>query len=100
PGRPFAQGSDCALPHRCTLPMAEHRNLRVEIDSSIATVTLDRPEVLNALDARTIDELEAAVDEILVADEVRGAIVTGAGERAFVAGADINDLARMTPMSG
>jgi enoyl-CoA hydratase len=74
--------------------------LRFEVEDGIATVTINRPDKLNALNAATIDELATVVDEIARRDDVRGAIVTGAGAKAFVAGADIGELAQMGPIDG
>ncbi len=70
------------------------KNLHVQVLDSIATITIDRPEKLNSLDAVTIEQLRRAVETIRDTDEVRGAIVTGTGTRAFAAGADIAELAR------
>jgi len=67
-------------------------NVRVEVDGAFATVTVDRPKSLNALDTRTLQELEKAASELSQRPEVRGVIVTGAGEKAFVAGADIAEM--------
>ena len=58
----------------------------------IAVITINRPKVLNALDVPTLLELEAAFDRVERNDEVRVIIITGAGDRAFVAGGDIADL--------
>jgi enoyl-CoA hydratase len=69
----------------------------LERDGAIATVTINRPAVLNALDARTIAELAEVFARLAADPEVRVAIVTGAGTKAFVAGADINELARLDP---
>jgi enoyl-CoA hydratase len=75
-------------------------NLQIERDGAIAVVTLNRPKVLNALNGQTLTELEAAM-AALKADAAVGAIVlTGAGEKSFVAGADINELAEQTPVEG
>ncbi|GAA3106442.1 crotonase/enoyl-CoA hydratase family protein [Streptosporangium carneum] len=68
--------------------------VKLAVDGAVATVTVDRPEKLNALDYATIDRLSAALDRIEGDDAVRAVILTGAGERAFSAGADIGDLAR------
>jgi enoyl-CoA hydratase len=72
-----------------------YENILVERDGAVATVTVNRPKVLNALNHQTLTELGAAFDELAVDAQVRGLIVTGSGEKAFVAGADINELARM-----
>jgi enoyl-CoA hydratase len=75
--------------------MASYESLLVERDGPIAVVTLNRPKVLNALDAAMLRELAACFDALRDDAEVRGVIVTGSGDKAFVAGADINELARM-----
>lgn len=75
-------------------------NLLLDRDGAVATVTINRPKVLNALDSRTLDELRHAMLDLKRDDEVRVVILTGAGEKAFVAGADINELAGQTPVSG
>jgi enoyl-CoA hydratase len=72
----------------------------VERDGAVATVTLNRPKVLNALNQRTIAELGQAIDELEADPDVRVIILTGAGDRAFVAGADINELATQSPVNG
>ena len=64
-------------------------NVRVEVQGPFATVTVDRPKSLNALDTRTLQELEKAAADLATRDGLRGVILTGAGEKAFVAGADI-----------
>ncbi len=77
-----------------------YETLIVERDGAIATVTLNRPKVLNALNQRTIDELDRAIAELDADVDVRAIVLTGAGEKAFVAGADINELATQSPVSG
>src|SRR5207302_2046005 len=75
-------------------------NLLLERDGRVATLTVNRPKVLNALNAPTLDELRRAALE-LAHDETVGAVVlTGAGDKSFIAGADINELAVQTPSSG
>lgn len=66
-------------------------------DDRVARVTVTRPKVLNALNAATITELLDAFGQLCADDAVRAIILTGAGERAFVAGADIAELARLQP---
>jgi enoyl-CoA hydratase len=68
-------------------------NVRVEKNGMVATVTLDRPKVLNALNAATFAELSSVFDELEKDAAVRVVLLTGAGERAFAAGADIRELA-------
>src|ERR1700760_167491 len=74
--------------------------LRVERDGAIATVTLHRPEVLHALDAMMFDELERAFGELAADANVRVILLTGSGERAFAAGADIRALVETDSLSG
>ena len=75
-------------------------NLLLERDAAVAIVTINRPKVLNALNAQTIDELRRAMRDLQQDATVRAVILTGSGERAFVAGADINELAEQTPIDG
>lgn len=75
-------------------------NLRFDVQDGIATLTIDRPDKLNALNAQTIRELGEAIAEVRARDDVRGAILTGSGQKAFVAGADIAELATMGPVDG
>jgi enoyl-CoA hydratase len=72
-------------------------NLQFAREDAVAVITIDRPKVLNALDSRTLDELRRAVIEIETDPGVRVAIITGAGDRAFAAGADIGELAAQRP---
>jgi enoyl-CoA hydratase len=65
----------------------------------VALVTLDRPEVLNALDSETLRQLVEALESLDGDDRVRAIVITGAGERAFAAGADIKEMADATPVS-
>jgi len=75
-------------------------NLLIEREGATAIVTINRPKVLNALNTQTLDELRRAMLELKQDDSVRVVILTGAGEKSFVAGADINELAVQTPTSG
>jgi enoyl-CoA hydratase len=69
-----------------------YQNILVERKDHIAIITLNRPRVLNALSQATVDELDAAIDELGADEGVRAIIITGAGEKAFAAGADIKEL--------
>jgi enoyl-CoA hydratase len=75
-------------------------NLLLERDGGVAVLTVNRPKVLNALNMQTLDELRRAVLELKHDDGVRAVILTGSGEKSFVAGADINELATQTPTTG
>lgn len=77
--------------------MAEEKILLV-FDGPIATITLNRPEKLNAIDLGMLEELESATSEIEHHQEVRVALLTGAGERAFSVGADINAWSALEPL--
>lgn len=73
----------------------EFKHLLVETADGVATVTVNRPEKLNALNAAVLGELGCCFDALKSDAAVRGVIITGAGEKAFVAGADISELAKM-----
>ncbi|HKS95493.1 MAG TPA: enoyl-CoA hydratase-related protein [Terriglobia bacterium] len=77
-----------------------YETLLYEKRDGVAIVTVNRPEKLNALNQRVMTELGACFVEINKDDGVRAVILTGAGEKAFVAGADINELAVQTPVQG
>src|SRR5256885_2970216 len=77
-----------------------YENLLYEKKVSIAYITFNRPKVLNALNRRTIEELRDALVAARDDAAVRVLILTGAGEKSFVAGADITELAQQTPVNG
>lgn len=72
-------------------------NLTLEVDAGVAVLTVDRPKALNALNSKTLEELHAALTQIVADRSLRALIVTGAGEKAFVAGADIAEMAAYSP---
>ena len=74
--------------------------VRVETAEGIRVVTVDRPEKLNALNSAVQEELASAIAGAEAAADLRCLILTGAGEKAFIAGADIGELARLTPVEG
>lgn len=71
-----------------------YENIRLEQEGAIATLFIDRPKALNALNTKTLQELESALKSLPA--DVRVLIVTGGGEKAFVAGADIAEMAALT----
>ena len=71
--------------------------LRIEEDGPVLVATITRPAALNALDGPTLDALAALVDRVRTDTAVRAVVLTGAGDRAFVAGADIRELSTLTP---
>jgi enoyl-CoA hydratase len=75
-------------------------NLLYEKRDGLAVVTVNRPKVLNALNRKTVEELQAALLDARDDAAVRVLILTGAGEKSFVAGADISELAQRTPVDG
>jgi enoyl-CoA hydratase len=72
----------------------------VEIADGVAVITMNRPQALNAFNSEQLDLLSAAIQSIGRDRSVRAAIITGAGDRAFAAGADIKEMAELTPAEG
>jgi enoyl-CoA hydratase len=77
-----------------------YENILYGKKEGIATITFNRPKVLNALNRKTVEELQSALLEVRDDESVRVVILTGSGEKAFVAGADIGELAQQTPVGG
>jgi enoyl-CoA hydratase len=77
-----------------------YENILFEKKDGIATITFNRPKVLNALNRKTVEELQSALLDARDDASVRVLILTGAGEKAFVAGADIGELSQQTPVNG
>jgi crotonobetainyl-CoA hydratase/dehydration protein DpgD len=75
--------------------MTDRPRVRYEKKDHVARITLDRPEVLNAMDLRMHEELAAVWDDVENDDEVRVAVLTGAGERSFSVGQDLKERARL-----
>src|SRR5438046_7164367 len=77
-----------------------YETLLFEVRDAIAFITINRPDKLNALNDQVVDELADAAERVASEPAIRGAILTGAGQKAFVAGADIADLAKQGPFDG
>jgi enoyl-CoA hydratase len=75
--------------------IGEYKTIECSIDAFVATVTINRPDKLNALSSAVLDDLRHLVTDLRERDDVRVVIVTGKGEKAFVAGADIGELAAL-----
>lgn len=78
----------------------EFNNLLVDKDGAVAVVQINRPKALNALNDETLSELEKAFTALGQDDTVQAIVLTGAGDKAFVAGADIAFMQNMTPLEG
>ena len=74
-----------------------YKTLLVEIDNSICIITINRPDKLNALNKEVFNDLNAAIDDVYKNPEIRSVIITGAGNKAFVAGADISEFLELDP---
>lgn len=77
-----------------------YENILYEKKDAIAYITINRPKVLNALNRQTVEELGAALRDARDDTNVRALVLTGSGEKAFVAGADIGELSQQTPVGG
>lgn len=80
--------------------MTNFNNLLVTEHNSIATITINRPDKLNALNELTLTELKSAILDIYTNDAVKAVIITGSGEKAFVAGADIVEISKLNISNG
>ncbi|MCG2460887.1 enoyl-CoA hydratase/isomerase family protein [Flavobacteriaceae bacterium F89] len=80
--------------------MKKYKNLLVEKEGHLATLTIDRPNKLNALNRETIKELHDAFVALNDDEEIKTIILTGSGDKAFVAGADISEFADFSPKEG
>lgn len=80
--------------------MSEYKNVLVENKDGITTVTINRPQAMNALNSETLAEIGAVFTELETDAATRAVIVTGAGDKAFVAGADLGQMSTMTALEG
>jgi enoyl-CoA hydratase len=79
--------------------MSEYNHLLVTVEDHIAHVTINRADKLNALNLNTIDDLRQFTQTLYHDDSIKGAIISGAGEKAFVAGADISEIAELSEVN-
>lgn len=77
-----------------------YQTLKTSLEEGLLMVTLHRPEKLNALNRELMEELSQVIDQIYEDPEVKAAVLTGSGEKAFVAGADIAELSELDPVQG
>lgn len=82
-----------------TIPM-EFTNLLATLEGGIYTITINRPDKLNALNQATLKEIKAAFEHVVANNDIKGVIVTGAGPKSFVAGADISEFAGLSAEGG
>ncbi|WMJ79623.1 short-chain-enoyl-CoA hydratase [Clostridium sp. MB40-C1] len=78
----------------------EFKNILLEKEGKLAILTINRPKALNALNPETMTEIDAALDDLAKDTEIQAVILTGAGEKSFVAGADIKAMQNMNVMEG
>src|SRR5216117_885118 len=89
------------IPHsRDTIPAMSYQTLLFEPRDGVALITINRPDKLNALNDQVLEELGSAAERLATEDPIKGAILTGAGRKAFVAGADIGELAKQGAFDG
>lgn len=77
-----------------------YKTLLTSLENNILTITINRPDKLNALNKTVMDELNAVMDEVYQNPEIKSVIITGAGQKAFVAGADISEFVGLSKEEG
>lgn len=75
-------------------------NIRIESGERVMRITIDRPKSLNALNSQTLEELSLAIDQAAADDDIRVVVITGGGDKAFVAGADIAEIQALDDVTG
>ena len=73
------------------------KNISFSVGESIATITINRLEKMNALNFSTLKEINTAIDMVYQDNEIKAVLITGAGDKSFVAGADIKELNQLSP---
>ncbi|MGB5927237.1 MAG: enoyl-CoA hydratase-related protein [Cyclobacteriaceae bacterium] len=79
--------------------MADYQNLLIQEDDGIMTITINREDKLNALNIATVEEIRSIFQRVYDETQIRGVILTGSGEKAFVAGADISEISELNEMN-
>lgn len=77
-----------------------YQTLLTDLENGIFTITINRPDKLNALNKTVIEELGSAIDEVIINADIKSAIITGSGIKAFVAGADISEFSTLNAQGG
>ncbi|ETR71957.1 MAG: 3-hydroxybutyryl-CoA dehydratase [Candidatus Magnetoglobus multicellularis str. Araruama] len=77
-----------------------YENIIYELSDDIGTITFNRPKALNALNDALLNEFSSALDNVASDEDIRVLVLTGSGEKSFVAGADIKEIAQCTPLTG
>ncbi|HEY0261669.1 MAG TPA: enoyl-CoA hydratase/isomerase family protein, partial [Chitinophagales bacterium] len=80
--------------------MKEYSTLLTDIDNSVLTITINREDKLNAINKNVITDLDGVIDEFIADKTLTGAIITGKGSKAFVAGADISEFKGLSQEQG
>lgn len=79
--------------------MADFKNIQTDVKNGVLYLTINREDKMNALNFETLEELRMIFDEVSDTKEIKGAIITGAGEKAFIAGADISEIATLNEVN-
>ena len=80
--------------------MSHYSTILTSLENNILTITINRPDKLNALNKTVIEELGAAIDEVYTNPQIKSALITGSGAKAFVAGADISEFTSLDGKAG
>lgn len=80
--------------------MAQFEHLNLEVNNGILTISISRPDKMNALNIALIEELRTAIQTVYDDKDIKGVIITGEGEKSFVAGADIKEIAELNEVNG
>src|SRR3989442_13973741 len=92
--------SEFRIPHsRVRIVAMSYQTLLFDLRDGIAFITINRPDKLNALNDQVVHELADAAERVATDDAIKGAILSGAGQKAFVAGGDIGDLPKKGPFA-